>query len=263
MPAGTYLGGSYLGGEFLTEAPAVPAPTVTKPANQSTIKNVAATLNVVGTNMFSVTAEGLPTGLSIVKASEAHWEISGTASGAVGVSTVSLRVKNSAGAEVSTTFTWTVSEAAATVNKPAAQISTRGNAIGSLAITGAHMITMVATALPAGLTLGKVSEAEWRVTGIPTATKTVTAVTIEVKNGEGAGESKSFNWTVEETSFTEGSGTYKFRLKLSISYPMTFQAVKNSHGDMMEATASPSQGYGTNDPQEAWLLRNLFSAFVE
>ncbi len=75
----------------------------------------------------------------------------------------------------------------------------------SMTIEGTELHEVVATAgLPAELTLSKISETEWKISGEPTAAKSATKVDLEVKNNEEPPTtvSASFNLTVNEPEAT-------------------------------------------------------------
>lgn len=85
----------------------------------------------------------------------------------------------------------------ARVTKPADQTGTKGVAITPLAITGTNLHLLTAKNLPAGLSLVKVSETEWKIEGTPTTVETPT-VTLEPESagGQTSLETVTFKWTV-------------------------------------------------------------------
>jgi hypothetical protein len=85
----------------------------------------------------------------------------------------------------------------AQLSKPADQTSVAGIAIAAVTVTGENLASMTAQHLPAGLSLSKVSETEWQITGKPTTPQPTGTVTLEAKNSEGSGvASTTLQWTV-------------------------------------------------------------------
>jgi hypothetical protein len=155
------------------------------------------------------------------------------------------------------------SAAGATISKPSAQVSTRGAAITPVVVTGTNINTITPTNLPAGLTLTKVSEAEWTITGTPTVTKALTSVTLEAKNLSGSGESKSFNWTVEESvGPAEPAGTYKYKIRGGAT-SMRIMAWKGASGEEINVLMTTSTAYGTNDPVIGSVMNGLLGGPIE
>jgi hypothetical protein len=84
------------------------APTIVKPADQSSTVGRAIVLTIKGTNLFSLVPEELPVGLTLTKASETEWTITGAPT-TVQTTTVTLEAKNKAGGtSAPLTFKWTV-----------------------------------------------------------------------------------------------------------------------------------------------------------
>ncbi len=170
------------------------APTITKPPDQDKTVGATISLPVSGTLMSTLTAEHLPAGLTLEKVSENEWKIVGKTT-TPETTTVKLEAKNASGeGSVSTEFKWTV-EAAPTITKPPDQLTAVGATV-SLPVSGTLMSTLTAEHLPAGLTLEKVSESEWKVVGKATIGE-VTTVKLEAKNAAGEAASTEFKWTVE------------------------------------------------------------------
>jgi hypothetical protein len=175
------------------------APTITKPSDKASTVGGTAAVIVTGNNLATLTATGLPAGVPQpveVKANE--WKIEGTPTTAE-VTTVTLEAKNKEGEPVSpvtTTFEWTVEEAP-TIVKPPDQASTVGKAVTQVTITGTNLFLILPPEeLPVGLTLSKVTEAEWTITGTPTTVQTTT-VRLEAKNKAGGTSAPlTFKWTV-------------------------------------------------------------------
>jgi hypothetical protein len=177
------------------------AATIQKPADQSNLAGTTiATVVVKGTNLALVSAEELPAGLKLNKVSEAEWTITGTLTTPKATTVVTLKAANVEGTPVSsTTFTWTVSEALTTIEKPADQASTAGTPITTVIVKGINLASLTAKELPAGLQLTKVSEAEWTITGTPTTPKAATTVTLQASNNEEAPlATTTLQWTVKE-----------------------------------------------------------------
>lgn len=234
----------------LTEA----AATIEKPANQTSTEGAAiATVKVKGTNLVTLTSKELPAGLTLTKVSPTEWTITGTPTTAKASTTVTLEAKNGEAVGENTTFTWTVKEAAATIVKPAAQTSTKGTAIATVKVKGTNLDVLTSKELPAGLTLTKVNETEWTITGTPTTTKAITTVTLEARNNEAAGENTTFSWTVEESTRTEPAGTFKFQPVGSST--VKIYGVKNANRDVYHVEVTVLAGYGTEDENIAWILR--------
>jgi hypothetical protein len=176
-------------------------PTLEKPADQSgPAEAPIATLIVKGTNLATLTAKGLPTGLVLTKVSETEWTITGTPTAPQAATTVTLEASNKEdGPVVTTTFQWSVAEVLPTIEKPADQVSTAGAPIAILLIKGTDLATLTAKELPAGLVLAKVSETEWTIAGTPTTVKAATTVTLEASNkAEAPVQTITFQWTIGE-----------------------------------------------------------------
>lgn len=89
--------------------------------------------------------------------------------------------------------------AVANVGKPSSQSTPAGAAITPVVLSGTNLASIASKELPAGLSLVKVSETEWKIEGTPTTAKAVVTVTLEPKSnaisGE-VGENVTFEWTV-------------------------------------------------------------------
>lgn len=57
-------------------------------------------------------------------------------------------------------------------------------------------------------------------------------------------------------------GAIAFKRRSAVASPVTMTAVRDAAGDQMVVTLS-SGVYATTDPNEIWLLRNVFQPFVE
>ncbi len=177
--------------------------TVT-PAEETVVAGTAIKRVVIkGTNLKTVTAEGLPAELSLKEVSETEWEITGTPTTAKTQTTITIKAKNSEGKAAAETKTYklTVQEPVplpviASVT-PAEETVVAGTAIKRVVIKGTNLKTVTAEGLPAELSLKEVSETEWEITGTPTTAKTQTTITIKAKNSEGkaAAETKTYKLT--------------------------------------------------------------------
>lgn len=67
---------------------------------------------------------------------------------------------------------------------------------------------------------------------------------------------------VYTSSSTPIVGTYKFTL-IPPNTVVTIVATKNERGQSLVATLTSSVGYGTNDPNEAFILNTLYPKVVE
>ncbi len=188
-------------------------PSITKPSDQTGLTGRAGTVIVTGTNLATLTATGLPAGVTQpVEVKPNEWKIEGVPTKAE-IATVTLEAKNVEGAAGPTsTFKWTIGEPEAlpTLAKPADQTSIAGSAIAALTISGTNLDVLTVEELPAGLTLTQVSETSWTITGTPTTEKGTVSVTLRAKNKEGGGaEPVSFGWTVNAppTAKTEAPST--------------------------------------------------------
>jgi hypothetical protein len=171
-------------------------PTLQQPANQTTVRNTAASLTLVGSdpNGTAVTysASGLPPGLTL---NTTTGVISGTATTA-GTFNVTATVSDGS-LTASRTFTWTVTATtnqAPTLQQPANQTTVR-NTAASLTLVGSDpngtAVTYSATGLPAGLA---VNASTGVISGTPTTAGTYN-VTATVSDGS-LTASRSFTWTV-------------------------------------------------------------------
>jgi hypothetical protein len=177
-------------------------PTLTAPPNETSTVDKPVVVVVTGTNLDGLTAKGLPAGVTTLKKeSPTEWKIEGTPSAARPLTNVTLEARHGEGEVASTAsveFKWAVSEAAPTIGAtPANQTSTVGTAITPVVVSGSNLFGLSAPALPAGLTLNKVGETEWKIEGAPTIAKAATEVTLEAVNKEGTpGPTVTFKWTV-------------------------------------------------------------------
>jgi hypothetical protein len=175
------------------------APTIANPGPQASTAKQPAIVTIEGTNLNSLTAsstEPLPAGMELKKVSPTIWKIEGSPT-TVGASPVTLEATNTAGgAATPVTFEWTVEEAS-TIAKPPDQAGTVGKAVTQVTITGTNLFLILPPEeLPVGLTLTKVTEAEWTITGTPTTVQTTT-VRLEAKNKAGGTSAPlTFKWTV-------------------------------------------------------------------
>lgn len=237
------------------------APTIIKPEERGGRAFSELTPVVVtGTNLNNVIATNLHPGLHIVKNSRTEWEIVGTPE-EIGNKPITLEPINSIGAAgATTTFTIKVSspaEIAPTIKKPVDQTSTTGTAIPTIKIQGTTMVTLIASELPAGLVLTKVSPSEWTITGTPTTPKSPVTVTLKAKNTEPGEFTTTFKWTI--VGAADPGGIYKFRT--TAEEPIRLISVGLA-GVEINAVLSPTQAYGTNSPEVAWVLGNSTSRIV-
>lgn len=181
-----------------TYTPANRAPVVTTPANQTTVRGAAASLQIAATdpdgNAMSYSATGLPTGLTI---SPTTGLISGTVSlTAANTNNVSVTVSDGS-LSTSVNFVWTTTapNRAPTVVKPSDQTSIRGTA-ATLQINASDAdgdaLLYTATGLPLGLVINET-------TGLISGTVNVSAaatnnVGVTVSDGS-LSVSTSFVWT--------------------------------------------------------------------
>lgn len=215
---------------------------------------------ITGTRLDKIAVTGLHAGLVLYKVSDTLWEIVGEAS-ELGFKTVTLEPKNAnTAAGSNTSFVikiFSPLEVGTVLNTPADQTSTVSTALPTLKITGARLATMAVEGLPAGLTLTKVSQTEWTITGTPTLAKAAVTVTLKAKNAEAAGESiKTFKWTVVESA--EPAGAFKFRSAASTAV----RVLSTAGNKDVDAAVSPAGAYGTNDPNIAFVLRNATAHVV-
>ncbi|MHB8531092.1 MAG: putative Ig domain-containing protein [Solirubrobacteraceae bacterium] len=203
-------------------------PTIVKPSDQITQEGKPITpVPVTGTRLAVLKPKALPAGLKLVKRTEAEWEISGTPTSAKAETQVTLEAQNKQqGPVVTQTFNWTVTELEPqpTVEKPADQASVAGAPISPLIVRGSRLAALSAKQLPAGLTLSKLSEAEWEIAGTPTTARAATEVLLEAVNKEGRGSAvRVFNWTVTAVGPAPSGG-------LTVSPGVVFSASRASCG---------------------------------
>ncbi len=183
------------------------APTIESPGNQVAVAGKAITpVQVKGSLMANVTAKELPAGLGLEKVSDSEWLIVGTPTTAKGATTVTLEAENAEHATASTTLEYTVSEVepAPTIEAPPDQTVVIGAAITPVAVKGAHLHTLIAEELPAGLALTRVDDQEWVIEGTPSSPGTY-PVTLEAHNAEGAEATPvTFTWKVTAASGSKG-----------------------------------------------------------
>jgi hypothetical protein len=239
---------------LLAAAPALAAPeeppSITEPPPQTSTAGVAiATLVVSGERMATLTAEGLPAGLTLEEVSETEGRIVGTPTHAQ-TTVVTLHAKNEENVEVSKTFEWTVeAEALPTIEKPGDQASTVGVAIEPVKVTGTLLASLKAKELPAGLELKKVSEAEWLIEGTPATAKAMTVVTLEAQNAEeGPIVTQTFSWTVEPVPPPPPPPPPTATGQLAVSPGVVFSAARAGCGGLVWSPATVST---------QWLLDGL------
>ena len=142
------------------------APTIVKPANQHSVLGTPVTFKGAGTEMVSIKAEGLPEGLKAAVVSTTEWTVTGTPTKITPAGPVKVTVENAAGKEkAETSFEWTVEG----LTDPGPQSAIAGAPLKApivLAGVGLHALAELKP-LPKGLTLEKISEAEWRIVGTP------------------------------------------------------------------------------------------------
>ncbi len=156
---------------------------------------------VKGTNLATLTAKELPAGLTLKAetVSETEWEDRQAHPQPPKPKTVTLEAKNAAKRpRAPRPFKWTVNErkrrrrSNRSPNRPAPP-APRSRPSSSRARASPNSRRQNSRA---GLTLTKVGETEWTITGTPT-TAGATTVTLEAKNAEGvAGPIVTFKWTV-------------------------------------------------------------------
>jgi hypothetical protein len=169
---------------------------INNPGAQTTVAGALVELLITGNELSELTdvaGKRLPAGLSLEKLSPTEWRIFGTPVTPI-ETTVELQGKNAAEEPLlPIEFAWTV----AGINNPGTQAGTVGLAV-SLPITGAGLkVLTVAKPLPAGLSLEKVSEAEWLVVGTP---KEAGKLEVEIQ-GEDTPKALPpalFTWTIAE-----------------------------------------------------------------
>ena len=170
-------------------------PTLQQPANQTTVRNTAASLTLVGSdpNGTAVTysASGLPAGMTL---NTTTGVISGTPTTAA---TYNVTATVSDGSlTASRTFTWTVTNPnlPPTLQQPANQTTVR-NTAASLTLVGSDpngtAVTYSASGLPAGLAVNATTGV---ISGTPTTAATYN-VTATVSDGS-LTASRSFTWSV-------------------------------------------------------------------
>jgi hypothetical protein len=187
---------------------AEPLPTIEpSPPNQTSTAGKAITPVVVtGTNLASLTPEGLPQGLVLERSvanPETEWTITGTPIAPKAATAITLEARNKEEVKEDTpgvraSFKWTVSG----VEKPATHLATVGEPTTVL-VKGVELHSLTANELPEVEGKWEVhevpgsGESEWTITGTPTTPQTKT-VMLEAKDRAGEEESHvSFKWKVE------------------------------------------------------------------
>lgn len=187
---------------------AEPLPTIepTPPNQTSTAGKAIAPVVVTGTNLASLTPEGLPPGLVLERSvanPETEWTITGTPIAPKMAAAVTLEARNKEEVKEDTpgvraSFKWTVSG----VEKPATHLATVGEPTTVL-VKGVELHSLTANELPEVEGKWEVhevpgsGESEWTITGTPTTPQTKT-VMLEAKDRAGEEESRvSFKWKVE------------------------------------------------------------------
>jgi hypothetical protein len=208
---------------------------IISPGDQITVVNAPVEVPVTGVELAELKAtpaNPLPAGLTPEKITEGEWRIVGTP-GTPSETEVELQAETGAkGLPSPVKFKWTV----AGINNPGPQLGTVGVVV-SLPITGAGLQELtLAKPLPAGLSLEKVSEAEWRVVGTP---KEAGKLEVEL-HGEDASKalpSALFTWTIAEAEKAPPPTPPSASGTLTVSPEAAFSAAKSTCGGL---TWSPS-----------------------
>ncbi|HMB89519.1 MAG TPA: putative Ig domain-containing protein, partial [Rhodothermales bacterium] len=155
-------------------------------------------VEVLDDDVLTYTATGLPPDLMI---DEDTGEISGTVSNTAATGspyTVMVTATDSQGADVTTTFTWTITNAPPQVTNPGNQTNAEGDDV-TLQIQASDPdvpLTYVATGLPPNLSIDEnTGEISGTVSGTATSGSPYT-VMITVTDSEGAETTISFTWTI-------------------------------------------------------------------
>ncbi len=139
-------------------------PTINKPANQVSVLGATVNFKGSGSEMVTVKASGLPEGLTAARASLTEWTVTGKPTKITAPTTVKVTAENALKEAAVTTFEWTVDG----INNPGSKTAIVGATV-EIPVTGVGLNELtVAKALPLGLSLSKVSETEWKITGKPT-----------------------------------------------------------------------------------------------
>ncbi|MCW3033625.1 MAG: hypothetical protein JWM60_1970, partial [Solirubrobacterales bacterium] len=167
---------------------------------RSTVGQPITPVTVTGINLHSLTTEHLPPGLTAKQVSDSEWVIEGTPATPPSETVVSLKATNRAGtAAVPAAVTWTVEAPPHLEGPPAAQVSTAGQAIAPVILTGSNLFSVIPLGLPAGLELKKASPTQWTIEGVPTTPRAASTVTLKATNQAGGTSAPvEFLWTVQE-----------------------------------------------------------------
>jgi cyclophilin family peptidyl-prolyl cis-trans isomerase len=240
------------------------APTISTIANSTFTVGTSGTLNVqtTGTPTATITATGLPSGVTLTDNHNGTAKISGTpAVGSGNTYNVTVTASNGIGTAATQSFTLTVDEAPGITTIPATTFAGGTQSTLSVQTTGFPKDTITASGLPTGVTLTDNHDGTATIQGTPAVgSGKVYNVTITASNSSGTAATQTFALTVDEapaitaipaTTFAVGTaGTISVQTTgfptdtITASGLPTGVSLTDNHDGTATITGTPAAGMG-------------------